>query len=77
MPHATADASHDEDEAATERADRGDLDDLDVSLEPRNVLTPAYRRAYGVMKLDDAVLDMFCMAAKLNGLLFGDNVKDP
>lgn len=77
VPHATADASHDEDEAATERADSGDVDDLDVSLEPRNVLTPAYRRAYGVMKVEDAVLDMFCMAAKLNGLFFGDNVKDP
>lgn len=42
-----------------------------------NVLTPAYRQNYGSIKLDDAVLELFCKASKLNGLLFGDDMKDP
>lgn len=71
------DAPHDECEGATARPDGEEVDDWDTSSGRLNVLTPAYRQAYGSTKLEDAVLEMFCMAAKLNGLLFGDNVEDP
>lgn len=40
-------------------------------------LDPFYRQQFGSAFLEDAVLRMFCEAAKLNGLLFGDNIADP
>lgn len=70
------DALRDDGEDATARPDSGEVDDWDTSSGRLNVLTRAYRQAYGGTKLEDAVLEMFCMAAKLNGLLFGDNMKD-
>lgn len=36
----------------------------------------AYHALFGDMSVADAVLEMFCQAAELNGLLFGDNVGD-
>lgn len=41
------------------------------------VLDPAYREQFGNVCVEDAVLCMFCQAAKLNGLLFGDNKANP
>lgn len=70
------DAPRDDGEDATARPDAGEVDDWDTSSVRLNVLSRAYRQAYGGTKLEDAVLEMFCMAAKLNGLLFGDNMKD-
>lgn len=40
------------------------------------VLDPAYRQLFGSAPVEDAVLRMFCQAAKLNNLLFGDNKAD-
>lgn len=37
---------------------------------------PAYRQLFGNAFVEDAVLRMFCQAAKLNELLFGDNKAD-
>lgn len=37
---------------------------------------PFYRELFGSMPLEDAVLHMFCQAAKLNGILCGDNMAD-
>jgi len=36
-----------------------------------------YRKVYKNVPIHDAVLTMFCKAAELNNLLFGDNVLDP
>lgn len=38
---------------------------------------PMYRPLFGNVFLEDAVLRMFCQAAKLNNLLFGDNQANP
>lgn len=38
---------------------------------------PNYRELFGTAFVEDSVLRMMCQAAKLNGLLFGDNKADP
>jgi len=40
------------------------------------VASSAYAEQYGAMPLHDAYLAMFCQAARLGGLLFGDNIAD-
>ena len=43
----------------------------------RLALSRAYKEHFDGMPLHDAYLEMFCQAARLGGMLFGDNVADP
>jgi len=50
--------------------------DATVPLGPGVVKTDNYRRIFHDLKLHEAMLEMFCVAAELGGDLFGDNVAD-
>jgi len=44
---------------------------------PNLATSEQYKKVYKDLPIHDAVLTMFCKAAELNNLLFGDNVLDP
>jgi len=56
--------------------DSDDESDATVPLGPDVVNTENYRRVFKDLKLHEAMLEMFCVAAELGGDLFGDNVAD-
>jgi len=60
----------DDDELAIEDEPLGELPDAELGTAAR------YLAVFKDMPVHDAVLEMFCKASALGGLLFGDNVAD-
>jgi len=54
----------------------GDDDDRTTPPGPDIVKTDNYQHVFKDLPLHEAMLEMFCMAARLGGDLFGDNVAD-